>query len=73
MREGILKMTGYCLECGRIADLECGICHRCWRDRAETGDTECNPIALAEHELYTEAIAKLERVLELKREQERGR
>ena len=63
---------GYCIECGRLAPLWAGKCERCWKDDFEAGRCDGNPVAAAYHELYTQAIAKLDRLLELKRERKHG-
>lgn len=65
-------MTGYCFDCGRIAELYAGRCSHCWQDRADSGEIDANPIAEAEHELYAEAIELLDRTLELKRKHPHG-
>lgn len=70
---GEKTMTGYCFDCGRIAELYAGRCSRCWQDRADTGEIDANPLAVAEHELYAEAIDKLDRVLEIKKKRNHGK
>lgn len=64
---------GYCFECGRLRPLSGGICDACWDDRRVSGRVDANPVAAGYHALYAEAVAKLDRLLETKKERNHGR